>query len=152
MAPTEFDRHAGPGLDRLFPVHLPDGRLCSVSHFAVLPAYLGILEGGMTERIARQQRDMMLELVRERFLEPVLVLEPERIDRSHPGSPARVRLPWMACAATLVSRPVDPAMLESRLTILWWQDSFEAPLPEEIERAVSKVDWAHCAQDQDDSF
>jgi len=150
MARVELDMHAGPGLDRLFPVHLSDGRLCSVTHFGVLPAYLGIFEGGMAEPYARRQRDMMLELVRERFQEPILVLEPERIDRSHQGGPARVRLPWMACAATLVSKPLGPEMVESRLTVLWWQDSFEAPLPAEVEQAVSRVDWARCAQDNDD--
>jgi hypothetical protein len=56
----------------------------------------------------------------------------------------------MACAATLVSKPLNPEMVESRLTVLWWQDSFEAPLPAEVEQAVSRVDWARCAQDNDD--
>jgi hypothetical protein len=40
-------RRRGPWLDRLFPVTLPGGRVCSVTGLHVAPAYLGILEGGL---------------------------------------------------------------------------------------------------------
>jgi hypothetical protein len=142
-----FDMHAGPGLDRLFPIHLRDGRLCSVTRFAVWPAYLGILEGGMLEPIALGQRDRLLEIVRKEFGEPVQLLEPEIIPVPTPFTKPAVRLPWIACAVALTSAPIDPEMIASTLGVLWWQDSFEAPLPVEIEKAVSGVSWADCARD-----
>jgi len=149
MTRTPFDMRAGPGLDRLFPIHLRDGRLCSVTRFAVWPAYLGILEGGMSEPIALQQRDRLLEIVRKQFGEPVQLLEPEIIPVPSPFKKPAARLPWMACAVALTSAPLDPEMVASTLTLLWWQDSFEAPLPAEIEKAVSGVNWTGWARDHD---
>ena len=35
----------------------------------------------------------------------------------------------------------------SSLTLVWWQDAFTRPLPEEIERAAATVDWARSAKD-----
>lgn len=55
----------------------------------------------------------------------------------------------MACAVALTSAPLDPKMVASTLTLLWWQDSFEAPLPAEIEKAASGVNWSGWAQDHD---
>jgi hypothetical protein len=40
-------------------------------------------------------------------------------------------------------------MVASELTLLWWQDGFEAPLPQEIERSAAGVDWEAAARDVD---
>jgi hypothetical protein len=37
--------YEGPWLDRLFPIHLPDGRMVSAKAFSVLATNAGILEG-----------------------------------------------------------------------------------------------------------
>lgn len=40
-------------------------------------------------------------------------------------------------------------MVSSELTLLWWQDTFQLPLPQELERAASGLDWARLAEDVD---
>jgi hypothetical protein len=140
----------GPWLDRLFPVKLPDGRMCSVTGFSVVPAYDGVLEGGLDEPTNTRRREAIVALARRRFGDPVYVVEPtiEPLpDISTPSRP-RVRLPWMACMAGLVSSPLDPDALRSALTLVFWADVFTTPLPLEIERAVSSVSWEREAEDQ----
>jgi hypothetical protein len=51
------------------------------------------------------------------------------------------RLLWMACIAQLTSAPLDPDNLSSDLTLVWWQDAFARPLPDEISAAVAEVAW-----------
>jgi hypothetical protein len=55
----------------------------------------------------------------------------------------------MACAAHLTSEPLDARNVASTLTVVWWQDAFTRPMPEEIQRAVATVDWGSCAKDYD---
>lgn len=57
--------------------------------------------------------------------------------------------PRLACAARLLSMPFDPTMTESVLTLVWFLDAFEAPLPQEIERAATGLCWEQVAQDCD---
>jgi hypothetical protein len=137
--------HEGPWLDRLFPVTLPGGRVCSVTGFSVLPAYSGILEGGADEASNARQRVWAMSLARERFGKPLHIVEPTIT----PIRPGRMRLPWMVCMARLVSRPLALEFGWSSLAILWWQDGFDAPLPLEIERAASGVEWEREARDFD---
>jgi hypothetical protein len=35
------------------------------------------------------------------------------------------------------------------VTLVWWQDAFELPLPREIERAAAAVVWQRSAPDAD---
>jgi hypothetical protein len=67
---------------------------------------------------------------------------------SSPRRP-RERLPWMACMARLSARPIDPEMVSSELTLLWWQDAMELPLPQEIERVAAGLEWVGAAEDVD---
>jgi hypothetical protein len=141
----------GPWLDRLFPIHLPDDRMVTVKRFSVLPSNIGILEGGLFPEANAAQRRKVVALARDRYGDPVVEIEPviEPLPGiSCPGRP-RERLPWMACVALLESKPRDPDMLASTLTLVWWQDSFTRPLPEEIERAAAGIDWAANARDYD---
>lgn len=155
--PVAFDMHAGPGLDRLFPIHLLDGRLVSVRAFTVLPAYLGVFEGGMDRDSNVAQRRRLAAVAEERHGGPVVQLEPaimpvpgEREPR--PGEPERrrrERLPWLACIARLTSKPVvrDDDNTSSELTLLWWQDGFTLPLPQEIQRVAEGLAWNDLAKD-----
>lgn len=155
--PVAFDMHAGPGLDRLFPIHFLDGRLVSVSAFTVLPAYLGVLEGGTNRESNLQQRRRIAAIAEKRHGGPVVQLEPritpmpgEREPR--PGDPDRLvreRLPWLACIARLTSSPIvdDGDTTSSELTVVWWQDGFTLPLPQEIERAAEGLAWRDLAKD-----
>jgi hypothetical protein len=86
-----------------------------------------------------------LKYWREVEVEPAVEPLPEF---SSPMRP-RERLPWMACVARITSEPLDAYMVASELTLLWWQDAFEAPLPQEIERAAAGVDWSGAARDVD---
>ncbi len=111
----------------------------------------GILEGGLYPQANLHQRERMRAIAAERYGGPVVELEPviEPLPEiSRPGHP-RERLPWMACMARLSSAPVDPELVSSELTLLWWQDAFELPLPQEIERAAADLDWAGRAEDVD---
>jgi hypothetical protein len=141
----------GPWLDRLFPIHLPDGRMVAVMAFSVLPANHGILEGGLYPQANLHQRERMRAIAAERYGGPVVELEPVIEPLPEISSPRRPRerLPWMACMARLSSAPVDPEMVSSELTLLWWQDALELPLPQEIERAAAGLDWAGRAEDVD---
>jgi hypothetical protein len=55
----------------------------------------------------------------------------------------------MACIARLTSEPLvgNDFNVSSDLTLVWWQDRFESPLPAEIERAAAGIDWNRLAQD-----
>jgi hypothetical protein len=33
--------------------------------------------------------------------------------------------------------------------VVWWQDEFTLPLPQEIERAIASVEWRKFAEDYD---
>ncbi|WP_248360526.1 hypothetical protein [Anaeromyxobacter oryzae] len=136
-------QHAGPWLDRLFPIQLHGGRIGTVKGFSVLPSNTGILEGGLDPESNEQQRRKIRALAKDRYgpvveVEPVIEPLPEL---SRPGRP-RERLPWMACVAQLESKPHDPERLASAVTLVWWQDAFTRPIPEEIERAAACIDWA----------
>ncbi len=148
----EKQMREGPWLDRLFPIHLPGGRMVSVAGFTVLPSNVGILEGGLFPEANARQREKILEIAKRRYGEPVVAVEPVVELLSGPSAPGRrrERLPWMACIARLTSAPLDPEMVSSELTLVWWQDAFEAPLPREIERAAAGLDWQHSAADAND--
>lgn len=147
----EKQMHEGPWLDRLFPIHLPDGRLVSVAQLSVLPSKIGILEGGLSPEMNAHQRETVLKVAKKRFGGPVLAIEPviEPLPELSTPSRRRERLPWMACLARLTSAPLDPEMVSSELTLVWWQDAFLLPLPQEIERAAAGVNWRRCAEDVD---
>lgn len=150
--PTEDRTHpmyTGPWLDRLFPIHLADGRVASVTSFFVLPSNVGIVEGGLRPEQNARQREKVLAIAKERCGDPVAVVEPAVTPIGGGQAARRERLPWMACVAHLTSAPLDPDGTESTLTVVWWQDAFTRPLPEEIERVVAAVDWERCASDQD---
>jgi hypothetical protein len=141
----------GPWLDRLFPIQLGNGRMGSVLACSVLPSNVGILEGGLDAESNARQRKSILALAESRHGGPVVEVEPVVLpvpELSTPRRP-RERLPWMACLARITSKPLDPYMVSSELTLVWWQDAFELPLPQEIERAVAGVDWARSARDVD---
>ncbi len=141
----------GPWLDRLFPIHLPDGRVVAVTAFSVLPSNHGILEGGLNPQANARQRERMRTIAAERHGGRVIELEPDIEPLPEISTPRRPgeRLPWMACTARLSSRPINPKMVSSELTLLWWMDAFELPLPQEIERVAAGLDWAGSAQDVD---
>jgi hypothetical protein len=143
--------HEGPWLDRLFPILLPGGRMVSVTAFSVLPSNVGILEGGLEPRANASQRDKIVKLAESRYGAPVVLVEPAIVPLSavaRPGRP-RERLPWMACMARLSSAPLDPDLVSSELTLVWWQDGFTSPMPAEIERAAAGVEWERVAIDVD---
>ena len=141
----------GPWLDRLFPIQLPDGRHGSVTGFCVLPSNYGILEGGLYPEANTGQREQMRTIAAERYGGPVVEVEPDIEKLPEISSPKRPRerLPWMACMARLSSEPINSKMVSSELTLLWWMDAFELPLPQEIERVAANLDWARSAQDVD---
>lgn len=141
----------GPWLDRLFPIQLGNGRKGSVLACTVLPSNVGILEGGLDAETNARQRKVILALAEKRHGGPVIEVEPVVLPVPEVSSPRRPRerLPWMACLARLNSEPLDPYMVSSELTLVWWLDAFELPLPQEIERAVAGVDWAKWARDVD---
>ena len=144
-------RREGPWLDRLFPVRLPGGRMVSVAAFTVLPTNLGILEGGLRREYNAEQRERILAIAKDRYGGPIVTVEPGIVplpEISEPGRP-RERYPWMACIARLTSAPIveDGFNTSSELTLVWWQDRFEAPLPAEIERAAAAIDWERSAVD-----
>jgi hypothetical protein len=143
--------HEGPWLDRLFPMRLPGGRMVSVLGFSVLPTNVGIFEGGLTPKANAMQRERILALAKQRYGAPIVVVEPSIEPLPGHSSPrgVRERYPWMACIARLTSKPLDPEMVSSELTLVWWQDAFASPLPVEIERAATGVDWEHSAVDVD---
>jgi hypothetical protein len=144
-------QRAGPWLDRLFPVALPGGRQGSVTGFSVLPSNVGIMEGGLDAAANARQREKLLRLAEERYGTPVVEVPPAIEPLPEFSSPRRPRerLPWMACVARITSKPIDPEMIASELTLVWWVDLFEAPLPQEIERAAAGVDWNGTARDVD---
>jgi hypothetical protein len=141
----------GPWLDRLFPVPLRDGRTAAVTAFSLVPSNLGILEGGLTAEANAQQRERIVAFAKKRHGEPVVAIDPviTPLPELSTAGRRRERLPWMACIARLSSSPRDPEMLASELTVVWWQDSFAVPLPEEIARAAAAVDWGRNARDVD---
>ena len=141
----------GPWLDRLFPIHLPSGRMVSVRQFSVLPSNFGILEGGLFPEANAIQRDKVVALAQRRHGEPVVVCEPTVVPLSEGSRPGlrRERLPWMVCIARLTSAPLDNDMVASELTLLWWQDAFNESLPSEIQRVAASVDWDALARDVD---
>ena len=151
LAVRKHQMHEGPWLDRLFPIHLGDGRMVSVTAFSVLPSNVGILEGGLFPEANLQQRQRVLAMAVERHGSPVVAVEPHIEPLPEISSPRRPRerLPWMACIARLSSAPLDPDMVSSELTLVWWQDGFDAPLPLEIARAASELDWRRSARDVD---
>ena len=143
--------YEGPWLDRLFPIHLPGGRMASVVAFSVLASNVGILEGGMYPECNADQRDKIVALANSCFGGPIVMIEPTIVPIPNISKPGRKRerLPWMACMAHLLSSPLDADMVSSELTLVWWQDSFSLPLPAEIERAAASLKWEHQAKDVD---
>lgn len=143
--------HQGPWLDRLFPIRVPGGRIASVTAFSVLPTNFGILEGGLSRSANAMQRDKILALAKERYGDPTVVVEPhvEPLHRDARGQVVRERYPWMACMARLTSEPLveNDFNVSSELTLVWWQDRFEAPLSAEIERAAAGIEWDRSARD-----
>jgi hypothetical protein len=147
---SENQVREGPWLDRLFPIRLRNGRVVAVAEFSVLPTYVGILEGGLDPEQNAQQRQKIVALAAKRHGNPVVVVEP-KIEPLPELSARRVRerYPWMACIARLISQPVveDGFNAWSQLTLVWWQDAFDAPMPVEIERAAAGLEWERSARD-----
>lgn len=149
---VENQEHLGPWLDRLFPVRLASGRVASVTGFSVLPTNFGILEGGLAREINAQQRERVLALAKKRYGEPLVVIEPTIEPVAGPSSAPwgpRERYPWMACMAHLTSDPLveNNFNVSSDLTLVWWQDRFDVPLPAEIERIATGIEWERAARD-----
>jgi hypothetical protein len=110
--------------------------MVSVTAFSVLPSNVGILEGGLEPRANASQRDKIVKLAESRYGARVVLVEPAIVPLSavtRPGRP-RERLPWMARMARLSSAPLDPDLVSSELTLVWWQDGFTSPMPAEVER------------------
>ena len=143
--------HEGPWLDRLFPIHLPDGRMVSVKGFSVLPSNVGILEGGLSQEANAKMREKIPAIGKQRHGGPVVAIDPviEPLPEISTPRRPRERLPWMACMARLSSAPLDSEMVSSELTLVWWQDAFGDSLPQEIARAAAGVDWKRSARDED---
>jgi hypothetical protein len=146
---TQMDR--GPWLDRLFPVELPGGRVASVTELSVLPSNFGILEGGLTPESNARQREKALAAAAKRHGTPVVAVEPTTVavPELSTGHRARERLPWAVCMARLTSAPLAPERVASEVTIFWWQDALDEPLPVSIARAASSFVWERIARDVD---
>jgi len=119
--------------------------------FLVLPSNHGILEGGLYPEANAQQRARMRAIAAQHCGGPVVELEPVIEPLPEISSPRhpRERLPWMACMARRSSDPINPRMVSSELTLVWWQDALELPLPQEIERVAAGLDWARSSEDVD---
>lgn len=143
--------YEGPSLDRLFRVELPGGRTVSVTELSVLPSNFGIFEGGLDPACNARQREKALALALRRHGAPVFAVEPSVIPLPELSTArlARERLPWAVCMARLTSAPLDPDMAASELTLVWWQDALDAPLPDAVARAASTATWESVAKDVD---
>lgn len=143
------DRSLGPHLDRLFPVRLGDGRIASVAHVSLTPTNHGIFEGGLAAYWNERQKTRWVQLATARYGDPVHVVDPPVTPLPPDFGRNRERLPWMACAARLLSAPIEHHMTESHLTLVWWQDPSDEPLRVWIERAAADLDWNALARDWD---
>jgi hypothetical protein len=129
-------------------VTLPGGRVCSVTGFEVVPAYRGVMEGGLDPRSNALARERAVALAQKHFGDPIHVVAPviEPIPEISKPQRPRERLPWMTCMAALVSKPLGDKGWGSHLTLVWWQDEFTDPLPLVIERAAAGVVWERVAR------
>lgn len=132
-------------MDRLFEVRLPGGRAVRVTALSIRPAYENILEGTPGPRVDPVARDYQ-EGRAQGLGEPLVVLEPPRVPLLA-GVRDLDRMARCAVAARLQSAPLDPEQSWSQLTLLWWVEALDRPLPELVAEALAGVSWEANAKD-----
>lgn len=138
-------------LDCMFPVVMPSGRLVRVTGFSCGLSYAGIFEGTPSDRMNSERKASCLEGAEKRFGEPIVVMEPPIYPLPYPSRPGRrlERYPRMFCAARLESGPIDPEQTCSGITLCWWEERLDRPLPEVVRERLSGVAWEAVARDWD---
>jgi hypothetical protein len=148
---TREQAESGPFLDRLFAIQVTRGRTCFVTSFSADATYVGVLEGGMYPEHNSKLMQEWVKHALDRHGNPLYVVPPVTRPLPQISAPERprIRLPWMVCIASMFSDPLDPEMLHSALTVMWWQDPSDEPVTAWIRGAMDGVDWARFAKDHD---
>jgi hypothetical protein len=134
-------------VDTLFTVPMKGGRVVRVTAFSARLHYELILEGS-PDRAAHDNGRRYHEARAREHGEPLVTIEPALIPMaSLVGGPTRY--PRHACVASLKSAPIDPEMVWSALTLLWWEERLNKPLSEVVAAALAGVDWEAKAKDFD---
>jgi hypothetical protein len=128
---------------------LPGGRHVRLSRFQVMLAYEGLLEGTPTPRLNADFRERRLRDARHLLGDPLVVLDPPVYPLEHTSRKGAERFPRMFCAARLESEPLDPEQTGSLLTLCWWEERLDRPVPELLAERAAGIDWEGSARDWD---
>jgi hypothetical protein len=145
--PTEPSHQAF--LDVLFGFHLPTGRHVRLRHLSVMLSYENLLEGTPTRTLNADYREQRLRWARHLLGEPLVVLEPPVFKLPSENRDDTERFPRMFCSARLESEPLDPDQTSSELTLCWWEERLDRPIPELLAERAAGIDWEASARDWD---
>lgn len=130
-------------------IELTSGRVVFLQELHQIGTYEGLLNGLPTkERNERFVARMLQEQVHTRYAMPVYLIAPhERVlempdGETYPfGTPAA--LPAVTCVGRFES--LSPTRKDagdaSGLVVLWFQETFQYPLPPEILAGLQAIDW-----------
>ena len=118
-------------------ITLTTGRICSVTWIQVSYWSANLLEG-TREDASNRRRQIMPEIL-------------ARYDSPDSGTyfidpPQRV-LPYYQCLAVVRSRSLQPENLSSHLTLAWFVDTLDQPLPLLIQQALEQINWEQLSRD-----
>jgi hypothetical protein len=121
-------------------VTLASGRVVTLDLFHALPAYLAFNLSSATGTFEDRIAELVQQMHYGSGLRRVVLPPPNRL----PGS-------WYLCIAQFSSEPLsgirDVAVQGSYLTVCWFVESVDEPIPSLAERALSAVVWEAQARD-----
>lgn len=129
---------------------LTSSRNILVNEVRFQETYGGVIEGApRPEWDARLRVGLLADLKRSWGDRATHVVPPEVVEIHGAGRVIR-RMPAVACAAWLVSDPIDRhAGAASELVLVWWTESLDDPVGAIVGRALAGVEWERVAQDFD---
>jgi len=135
-------------LDTQLGLYLSSGRHVRLKELNCSLTYSWLLEGTPTPSLNAEYRERLLAQVKEALGEPIVVVEPNYfpLPSSRPGAS---RLPRTFCSARLQSEPLDPEQTASQLTLCWWEEQLDRPIPAMLAERLAGVDWEASSKDWD---
>jgi hypothetical protein len=136
-------------------LELECGHTIYLDHLQLTHVYAGILEGLPTPEENVQIVESSIEQARSlawtdsvHLIQPVE--KPIKVEGKYPfGTPAK--LPPILCISAFHS--LDPVSEKSgaysALKVVWFQEEFQVPFPDEIVAQIQKLDWNELAEDKD---
>ncbi|MFG2132679.1 hypothetical protein ACGFNV_33405 [Streptomyces sp. NPDC048751] len=136
-------------------ITLTSGRTIALSELRLSSTYSGMLEGYPCRIVNDMEiKGQLAQAEQTSPTGPVHLVDPPRAQPDDPYTGAfgpMETLPPVACVGAFHSTPItpdhDPALYRSKLTVVWFQESPNAPSEEDAEAGLRGLAWEELARD-----